>query len=180
MRKSIRYVKIYNRVFRALLLQIILSTVCSIHVEQLWFHCNTIFVLFTVRSTINDISFIGLLQLLCTMYGIPERTLSATFSKTVGNTCFMSYTISSVMLFVSISSVCTMMFLVLEWMLASYFVECYVWSCVMFEERLTLCFKVVGEFSNVEIYVVVFFANVFSGCPMAHQHQPYWCGQTLL
>ena len=43
---------IYNRVFRALLLQIILSTVCSIHVEQLWFHCNTIFVLFTVRSTI--------------------------------------------------------------------------------------------------------------------------------
>ena len=104
---------IYNRVFRALLLQIILSTVCSIHVEQLWFHCNTIFVLFTVRSTINDISFIGLLQLICTMYGIPERTLSATFSKTVGNTCFMSYTISSVMLFVSISSVCTMMFLFL-------------------------------------------------------------------
>ena len=30
----------------------------------------------------------------------------------------------------------------------------------MFEERFTLCFKVVGEFSNVEIYVVVFLANV--------------------
>ena len=43
-------------------------------------------------------------------------------------------------------------------MLASYFVECYVWSCVMFAERFTLCFKVVVEFSNVEIYVFVFFS----------------------
>ena len=57
-------------------------------------------------------------------------------------------------------------------MLASYFVECYVWSCVMFEERFTLCFKVVGELSNVEIYVLVFFAYVdplawplFRRCP---------------
>ena len=94
------------------------------------------------------------------MYGIPEGTSSATFSKTVGNTCFMFYTISSVMLFVSVSSACTLMFLVFESMLASYFVECYVWSCVMFEEKFTLCFKVVGEFSNVEIYVLVFFAYV--------------------
>ena len=39
-------------------------------------------------------------------------------------------------------------------MLASYFVELYVWSCVMFEDGFTLCFKVVGEFSNVEIYGV--------------------------
>ena len=30
----------------------------------------------------------------------------------------------------------------------------------MFEERFTLCFNVVGEFSNVEIYVFVFFAYV--------------------
>ena len=45
-------------------------------------------------------------------------------------------------------------------MLASYFVECYVWSCVMFEERFTLCFTVVGEFSNVEIYVFVFFSRM--------------------
>ena len=45
-------------------------------------------------------------------------------------------------------------------MLASYFVECYVWSCVIFEERFTLCFKVVSECSNVEIYVLVFFAYV--------------------
>ena len=45
-------------------------------------------------------------------------------------------------------------------MLASYFVEWYGWSCVMFEERFTLCFKVVDEFSNVEIYVLVFFAYV--------------------
>ena len=59
------------------------------------------------------------------------------------------------MLFVSVSSACTLMYLVLKWMLASYFVECYVWYCVMFEERFTLCFKVVGEFSNVEIYVLV-------------------------
>ena len=77
-------------------------------------------------------------------------------------------------------------------MLASYFVECNVWSCVMFEERFTLCFKVVGEFSDVEIYVLAFFAYVdprarpifrlrrcpkfcvfFCGCPIAHQHQPY-------
>ena len=91
------------------------------------------------------------------MYGIPEGTSSATFSKTVGNTCFMFYTISSVMLFVSVSSGCTLMFVPFESMLASYFVECNVWSCVMFEERFTLCFKVVGEFSNVEIYVLVFF-----------------------
>ena len=98
-----------------------------------------------------------LLQLICTMYGIPEGISSATFSKTVGNTCFMFYTISSVMLFVSVSSASTLMFLVFESMLASYFVECYVWSCVMFEERLTLCFIVVGEFSNVEIYVFFFF-----------------------
>ena len=48
------------------------------------------------------------------MYGIPEGTSSAAFSKTVGNTCFMFYTISSVMLFVSVSSVCTLMFLVLK------------------------------------------------------------------
>ena len=33
-------------------------------------------------------------------------------------------------------------------------------ACVMFEERFTLCFKVVGEFSYVEIYVLVFFAYV--------------------
>ena len=132
-----------------------------------------------------------LLQLICTMYGIPEGT----FSKTVGNTCFMFYTISSVMLFVSVSSACTFMFLVFESMLASYFVEWYVWSCVMFEERFTLCFIVVGEFSNVEIYVFVFFRVClpsfpfatmskvmcfFSGCPITHQHQSYWCGQTLL
>ena len=52
------------------------------------------------------------------------------------------------------------MFLVFESMLASYFVECYVWSYVMFEERFTLCFKVVGEFSNVEIYVLVFFSRM--------------------
>ena len=91
------------------------------------------------------------------MYGIPEGTSSATFSKTVGNTCFMFYTKSSVMLFVSVSSACTLMFLVFESMLASYFVECYVWSCVMFHERLTMCFIVVGEFSNVEIYVFGFF-----------------------
>ena len=91
------------------------------------------------------------------MYGIPEGTSSATFSKTVGNTCFMFYTISSVMLFVSVSSACTLMFLVFESMLASYFVECYVWSCVLFEERLTMCFIVVGEFSSVEIYVFEFF-----------------------
>ena len=94
------------------------------------------------------------------MYGIPEGTSSATFSKTVGDTCFMFYTISYVMLFVSVSSACTLMFLVFESMLASYFVKWYVWSCVMFEERFTLCFKVVGEFSNVEIYVFVFFAYV--------------------
>ena len=30
----------------------------------------------------------------------------------------------------------------------------------MFEERFTLCFIVAGEFSNVEIYVFVFFAYV--------------------
>ena len=36
-------------------------------------------------------------------------------------------------------------------MLASYFGR---------EERFTLCFKVVGELSNVEIYVFVFFAYV--------------------
>ena len=158
---------IHHRVFPALLVHIILSTVCSTHVKKLWFHWNTIFVLLycmeyhlTVsRNKRNDILFIGkLLQLICTMYGIPEGTSSATFSKTVGNTCFMFYTISSVMLFVSVSSVCTFMFLVLKWMLASYFVECYGWSCVMFEERFTLCFKVVDEFSNVEIYVLVFFA----------------------
>ena len=64
------------------------------------------------------------------------------------------------MLFVSVSSACTLMFLVFESMLASYFVECYVWSSVMFEERSTLCFKVVGEFSNVEIYVLVFFSRM--------------------
>ena len=52
------------------------------------------------------------------------------------------------MLFVSVSSACTLMFLVFESMFASDFVECYVWSCVMFEERFTLCFKVVGEFSK--------------------------------
>ena len=40
----------YHGVFRALLLHIILSTVCSTHVEKLWFHCNIIFVLFTVKS----------------------------------------------------------------------------------------------------------------------------------
>ena len=91
------------------------------------------------------------------MYGIPEGTSSATFSKTVDNTCFMFYTISSVMLFVSVAFACTLIFLKFESMLASYFVECYVWSCVMFEERFTLCFIVVGEFSNVEIYVFVFF-----------------------
>ena len=125
---------------------------------------------FTVWSTKKKIQEISetifyslencLLQLICTMYGIPEGTSSATFSKTVGNTCFMFYTISSVMLFVSVSPVCTLMFLVLKWMLASHFVECYVWSCVMFDERFTLCFKVVGELSNVEIYVLVFFAYV--------------------
>ena len=43
---------------------------------------------------------------------------------------------------------------------ASYFVKCYVWSRVMFEERFTLCFNVVGEFSNVEIYVLVFFSRM--------------------
>ena len=61
------------------------------------------------------------------------------------------------MFFVSVSSACTVMFLVFESMFASYFVECYVWPCVMFEERFTLCFKVVGEFSNGEIYVLVLF-----------------------
>ena len=91
------------------------------------------------------------------MYGIPEGTLFAAFPKTVGNTCFMFYTISSVMLFVSDSYVCTLMLLVLKWMLAYYFVEWYVWSCVMFEERFTLCFKVVGEFSSVE-YMFSFFS----------------------
>ena len=90
------------------------------------------------------------------MHGIPEGFQSATFSKTVGNTCFMFHTISSVMLFVSVSSACTLMFLVFESMLASYFVVCYVWSCVMFEERFTLCFKVVGESSNVEICFIFF------------------------
>ena len=65
-------------------------------------------------------------------------------------------TISSVMLFVCVSSACTLMFLVLEGMLAFYFIERYVWSCVMFDERFTLCFKVVGEFSNIEIYVFFF------------------------
>ena len=64
---------------------------------------------------------------------------------------------SYVMLFVSVSSVCTLMFMVLEWIVASYFVEWYVWSCVMFEKRFTLCIKVVGEFSNVAIYVFVFY-----------------------
>ena len=41
----------------------------------------------------------------------------------------------------------------------------------MFEERFTLCFKVVGEFSNVEIYVLRFSSSmlipelgVFSVC----------------
>ena len=34
------------------------------------------------------------------------------------------------------------------------------WSCVVFEERFTLCFKVVGEFLNVEIYVLVFFSRM--------------------
>ena len=55
------------------------------------------------------------------------------------------------------------MFLVFESMLASYFVEWYVWSCVIFEERFTLCFKVVGEFSNVEIYVLVFSRMLIPG-----------------
>ena len=84
---------IYNRVFRTLLLHIFMSTVCSTRVEKLWFHCNTIFVLFycmgyhlTVsRNEQNDILFIGKLQLICT-----------------------------VMVFVSVSSVCTLMLLVFE------------------------------------------------------------------
>ena len=115
---------IYHRVFRALLLHIILSTVCSTNVEKLWFHCNTIFVLFTVRSIILQFQEISetiyyslencLLQLISKMYGMPEGTSPPTFSKTVGNTCFIFYTISSVMLFVPVSSVCTLMFLVLE------------------------------------------------------------------
>ena len=33
----------------------------------------------------------------------------------------------------------------------------------MFEERFTLCFKMVGKFSNVEIYVLIFFAYVDFG-----------------
>ena len=139
---------IYHRVFRALLLHIILGTVCSTHVEKLWFHCKTIFVLLycvEYKKQFQEISetiFYSLenclLQLICTMYGIPEGTSSATFYKTLGNTCFMFYTISYVMLFVSVSSACTLIFLVLKWMLASYFVECYVWSCVLFDERFTL------------------------------------------
>ena len=32
----------------------------------------------------------------------------------------------------------------------------------MFEERFMLCFEVVCEFSNVEIYVFVFFVYVYS------------------
>ena len=55
-----------------------------------------------------------LLQLICTMHVSPEGTSSVTLSKTVGNTCFMFYTISSVKLIVSVSSVCTLMLLVLE------------------------------------------------------------------
>ena len=51
--------------------------------------------------------------------------MSVTFFKTVGNTCFMFYTILSVMLFVFVSSVCTLMFLVLERMFASYFIDIY-------------------------------------------------------
>ena len=63
---------IYHRVFRHILcvitLLLILSTVCITHVEKLWFHCNTTFVLIvdckelnlTVsRNKRNDISFIG-------------------------------------------------------------------------------------------------------------------------
>ena len=52
--------------------------------------------------------------------------------------CFIRYHL----LFASVSSACTLMFLVFESLLAYYFVECYVWSCVMFKERFTLCFKV--------------------------------------
>ena len=48
------------------------------------------------------------------MHVSPEGTSSATLSKTVGNTFFLFYTISSVMLFVSVSPVCTLMLLVLE------------------------------------------------------------------
>ena len=44
---------IYHRAFRALLLQLILRTVVVPMLKNyVWFHCNTIFVLFTVRSTI--------------------------------------------------------------------------------------------------------------------------------
>ena len=52
------------------------------------------------RNKRNDIIFIGKLslQLICTMFGIPEGTSSAAFYNTVGNTCFMFYTIPSVML----------------------------------------------------------------------------------
>ena len=115
---------IYHRVFPALLLHIILITVCSTHVKKLWFHCNTIFVLLycmeyhlTVsRNKRNDILFIGKLSSAINLYNVwdSSSTSSATFSKTVGNTCFMFYTISSVMLFVSFSSACTFMFLVLK------------------------------------------------------------------
>ena len=113
---------IYNRVFRAWSLHIILSTVCSTHVKKLWCHWNTIFVLLycleyhlTVsRNKRNDILFIGKLSV-------------------IRVSCFIF----------SVSSACTLIFLVLKWMLATYFVECYVWSCVMFEDRFTLCFKVV-------------------------------------
>ena len=48
-------------------------------------------------------------------------------------------------------------------MFASFFTEGYVWSCVMFEERFTLCFKVVGEFSNVELYVFFFSLMLITG-----------------
>ena len=69
---------------------------------------------FTVWSTIEQFQEISetiyyslencLLQVICTMYVIPEGTSSAIFSKIVGYTCSMFYTISSVMLFVSVSS----------------------------------------------------------------------------
>ena len=43
------------------------------------------------------------------------------------------------------------------------------WSCVIFEERFMLCFEVVGEFLNVEIYVFgVFFAYVYTKLGISH------------
>ena len=69
---------IYHRVFRALLLHIILSTVCSTHVKKLGFYCNTIFALFycmeyhlTVsRNKRNDILFIGQLSAANNLYNV--------------------------------------------------------------------------------------------------------------